>query len=75
MKNIITAIAFERNAGGYRARVLDKRDQQIHESPILDTIKAARNWARSKALDLAGEQSYRLGYCYKPWTMCVWVRE
>lgn len=77
MRNPVTAVAYERKdelGGGFRARVLDRRDKQVHESDVLPTIEAARYWARQKIEKLMMGQPWAPGYTYKPWTLNVWVR-
>lgn len=75
-KPTITAIAFERKeelGGGYRGRLKDYRNGYIYESDVVDTVNAARHWARTKIFELMGEESWAPGYSYKThWTLNVW---
>lgn len=77
MTHILTAAAFERKdelGGGFRAVVLDKRTKEKYQSDVLDTIEAARHWAKTKVLAILAGQPYAPGYRYKPyWAMNVFV--
>ena len=77
MNNPVQAVAFERKeelGGGFRGRVLDLRDKQTYDSPVLDTISKARHWAKRKVFDLMDGEPWAPGYSYKPyWRMNVWT--
>ena len=78
MNNPVSASAYERKAslgGGYRGVVNDRRSNERIESQVLETISAARYWARKEVDRLMGGVPWKPGYCYKPyWVMNVWTR-
>ena len=79
MDNPVSAEVYERKAelgGGYRAKVRDRRDGQIHESPVIAERREAIDWARTKVFALMEGQAWSPGYSYKPdWEMHVWTRK
>ena len=74
----MVGVAFERKlelGGGFRGRVKDKRSNSITESPVLDTVEAARYWVRTEVAKGMDGQPWTPGYVYKPsWQMNVWTR-